>query len=116
MDDALLRPGRFDCIIPVGGLNEDERATILNYYLSKVNTGEVDLNLIIKMTTRFTPADMQYLFQQVAQFAFEQELATRQDFRVTTGTILEIIPKIRPSLTEDIITEFEKDSLTYARF
>ena len=25
LDDALLRPGRFDCIIPVGGLNEDER-------------------------------------------------------------------------------------------
>ncbi len=59
---------------------------------------------------------MQYLFQQVAQFAFEQELATKQDYRVTTATILEIIPKIRPSLTEDIITEFEKDSLTYARY
>ena len=26
LDEALLRPGRFDCIIPVGGLNEDERA------------------------------------------------------------------------------------------
>jgi SpoVK/Ycf46/Vps4 family AAA+-type ATPase len=116
LDDALLRPGRFDCIIPVGGLNEDERATILNYYLSKVNAGDVDLDLIITMTSRFTPADMGYLFQQVAQFAFEQELATKQDYRVTTGTILEIIPKIRPSLTEDIITEFEKDSLTYARF
>jgi transitional endoplasmic reticulum ATPase len=116
LDEALLRPGRFDCIIPVGGLNEDERATILKYYLSKVNTGEVDLNLIIKMTNRFTPADLEYLFQQIAQFAFEQELATRQDYRVTTATILEIIPKIRPTLTEEIITEFEKDSLTYARF
>ena len=116
LDDALLRPGRFDCIIPVGGLNEDERASILNYYLAKVNVGDVDLNLIIKMTSRFTPADMEYLFQQVAQYAFEQELATRQDFRVSTATILEIIPKIRPTLTEDIITEFEKDSLTYSRF
>ena len=116
LDEALLRPGRFDCIIPVGGLNEDERASILKYYLSKVNTGEVDLNLVIKMTSRFTPADMEYLFQQIAQFAFEQELATKQDYRVTTATILEIIPKIRPTLTEEIITEFEKDSLTYARF
>jgi transitional endoplasmic reticulum ATPase len=116
LDDALLRPGRFDCIIPVGGLNEDERASILKYYLAKVNAGDVDLHLIIKMTTRFTPADMEYLFQQVAQYAFEQELTTRQDFRVSTATILEIIPKIRPTLTEDIITEFEKDSLTYARF
>jgi SpoVK/Ycf46/Vps4 family AAA+-type ATPase len=116
LDDALLRPGRFDCIIPVGGLNEDERATILKYYLSKVNTGEVDLNLIIKMTSRFTPADLEYLFQQIAQYAFEQELATKQDYRVTTATILEIIPKIRPTLTQEIITEFEKDSLSYARF
>ncbi len=55
LDDALLRPGRFDSIIPVGGLNEDERATILNYYLAKVNPGEVDLNLIIKLTIPFYP-------------------------------------------------------------
>src|SRR5271157_2293658 len=112
LDAALLRPGRFDCIIPVGALNEDERATILQYYLSRLNTGEVDLNRVIKMTNRFTPADMEYLFQQVAQFAFEQELETQQDYRVTTETIFEIMPKIRPSLTDEIITEFEKDKIT----
>jgi transitional endoplasmic reticulum ATPase len=81
-----------------------------------VNAGDVDLHLLIKTTSRFTPADMEYLFQQVAQYAFEQELATKQDYQVTTATILEIIPKIRPTLTEDIIREFEKDSLTFARF
>jgi len=116
LDAALLRPGRFDCVIPVGALNEDERATILQYYLSKVNIGEVDLDRIIKMTNRFTPADLEYLFQQVAQFAFEQELATKQDYRVTTDTIFEIIPKIRPTLTEEVIMEFEKDSIAYSRY
>ncbi len=116
LDGALLRPGRFDCIIPVGALNEDERATILQHYLSKLNTGEVDLDRIIKMTNRFTPADMEYLFQQVAQYAFEQELETRQDYRVTTDTIFEIIPKIRPTLTEEVIMEFEKDSIAYSRY
>jgi transitional endoplasmic reticulum ATPase len=116
LDAALLRPGRFDCIIPVGALNEDERATILQYYLSKLNTGEVDLNRIIKMTNRFTPADFEYLFQQVAQFAFEQELTTRHDYRVTTDTIFKIIPNIRPTLTEEVIVEFEKDSIAYSRF
>ena len=94
-------------------MNEDERATILQYYLSKVNIGEVDLDRIIKMTNRFTPADLEYLFQQVAQFAFEQELETRHDYRVTTDTIFEIIPKIRPTLTEEVIMEFEKDSIAY---
>jgi transitional endoplasmic reticulum ATPase len=116
LDAALLRPGRFDCIIPVGGLNEEERATILNHYLSKLNTGKVDLERLIKMTTQFTPADMEYLFQQVAQFAFEQELVTKHDYRVTTDVICKIMPKIHPSLTEEVILEFEKDCKAYSRY
>ena len=116
LDAALLRPGRFDCIIPVGDLNEEERATILGHFLAKLNTGEVDLERLIEMTSRFTPADIEYLFQQVAQFAFEQELVTRQDYRVTTATIDKIMPKIHPSLTEEVIIEFEKDCKTYSRY
>jgi transitional endoplasmic reticulum ATPase len=115
LDSALLRPGRFDCIIPVGGLDEDGRRTILEHYLSKLNTEDIDLNLIIKMTSRFTPADIEYLLQQVAQFAFEQEYANRQDYRVTTDTFIQILPKIKPSLTDEIIEEFQKDSITYSR-
>jgi transitional endoplasmic reticulum ATPase len=115
LDAALLRPGRFDCIIPVGGLDEEGRRTILEHYLSKLHTENIDLNLIVKMTSRFTPADIEYLFQQVAQFAFEQEYASRQDFRVTTDTFVRILPKLRPSLTDEIIEEFKKDSITYSR-
>jgi transitional endoplasmic reticulum ATPase len=115
LDEALLRPGRFDCIIPVGGLDEDGRRTILEHYLSRLNTENIDLNLIIGMTSRFTPADIEYLFQQVAQFAFEQEYASKQDYRVTTDAFIEILSKIRPSLTDELIEEFQRDSVTYSR-
>lgn len=115
LDTALLRPGRFDCIIPVGGLDEDGRRTILEHYLSKLHTEGVDLDLIVKKTSRFTPADIEYLFQQVAQFAFEEEYSSGQDYRVTTDTFIQIMPKLRPSLTDEIIEEFQKDSITYSR-
>lgn len=115
LDAALLRPGRFDCIIPVGGLDEEGRSTIIEHYLSRLNTEEIDLNLIVKMTSRFTPADIEYLFQQVAQFGFEQEYASKRDYRVTTDTFVQMLPNIRPSLTDEIIEEFQKDSITYAR-
>jgi SpoVK/Ycf46/Vps4 family AAA+-type ATPase len=115
LDAALLRPGRFDCIIPVGGLDEDGRRTILEQFMSGLHTENVDLNLIVKMTARFTPADIEYMFQQVAQFAFEQEYTNRQNYLVTTDTFIEIMPKIRPSLTDEIIDEFQKDSITYSR-
>ena len=99
----------------MGGLDEDGRRTILEQFLSKLNTGNVDISLIVKMTSRFTPADIEYLFRQAAHFAFEQEHASKQDYRVTTDTFLEILPNIRPSLTEEIIEEFQKDSITYSR-
>lgn len=115
LDHAMLRPGRFDCIIPVGDLDEEGRKTIIQHYLGRLNTGEIDLGYLIGATSRFTPADIEYLFQQVAQFAFEQELGTRQDYHVTTDTFNRILPSIRPSLTDEIIAEFEKDSSTYTR-
>jgi transitional endoplasmic reticulum ATPase len=115
LDSALLRPGRFDCIIPVGGLNDDERRTILSHYLSRLNTGEVDIERIVRETSRFTPADIQYLFEQVAQYAFEQEIARKEDFKVTTETVHKIMAKVRPSLTDKIIEEFEEDTRTYSR-
>ena len=115
LDAALLRPGRFDCIIPVGVLNEEERKTILEYYLSRLNTGDIDIDSLAKMTSRFTPADIEYIFQLVAQSAFEQEYAEKKDFRVNNDTIMKIMSNVRPSLSDGIISEFEKDILTYAR-
>jgi len=115
LDGAMLRPGRFDCIIPVGGLDREGRTTILEHYLSKLNTGHIDLEQIVAMTAGFTPADIQYLFQQVAQFAFEQELASKQDYRVTTETFIKIMHNVRASLSDEVIEEFEKDSISYSR-
>jgi SpoVK/Ycf46/Vps4 family AAA+-type ATPase len=115
LDAALLRPGRFDCIIPVGDLDEDGRKTILEYYLSRLNTKGIDLDRIVGMTSRFTPADIEYLFQQVAQFAFEEEYASKHDYVVTTDTFLQMIARVRPSLTEGMIEDFQKDSIAYAR-
>ena len=115
LDAAMLRPGRFDCVIPVGGLDEAGRLTILQHYLERLNTGEIDMGRLIAMTSRFTPADIEYFFQQVAQFAFEQELADRKDYSVTTATFERILPRVKPTLTDEIIREFEKDSLTYSR-
>jgi SpoVK/Ycf46/Vps4 family AAA+-type ATPase len=115
LDAALLRPGRFDCIIPVGELDAPGRKTILEHYLSKLNTGDINLDQVVKMTSGYTPADIEYLFHQVAQYAFEREYETGHDYRVTVDTFHQILPKIRPSLTAEMIEELHHDSVTYSR-
>lgn len=111
----MLRPGRFDCIIPVGALDRDGVMTIIKHHLSRLNAGKVDLNEIAENITGYTPADIEYIFQQVAQFAFEQELSTQKDYKVTTKTLLSVMSGIRPSLTEDVIEVFERNRIAYSR-
>ncbi|MDQ7784155.1 MAG: AAA family ATPase [Desulfomonilaceae bacterium] len=116
LDAALLRPGRFDCIIPVGGLDDDGRKTIFLHYLSQTNRGNVDVDRIVSLMPHFTPADIEYMFQKVTQTAFEKELVHGKDFRLSTDIFLEFIPKMRPTLTDEIIREFEEDCVRYTRF
>lgn len=115
LDAALLRPGRFDCVIPVGELDAQGRQTIIKHYLSTINTGDIDLDRVVTLTSRFTPADLEYLFQKVAQLAFEREYASKQDYKVTTDTFAEIVGQIRPSLTDEMIEEFCQDTVAYTR-
>ncbi|MBW2108853.1 MAG: ATP-binding protein, partial [Deltaproteobacteria bacterium] len=116
LDAALLRPGRFDCIIPVGPLDDESKRHIFQQYLRNTNYGEVDVEKIIRMIPFFTPADIEYLFQRVSQYTFEMEYSNGQDCKVTTQTFLEILPQIRPTLTEEIIREFDKDCSQYTRY
>ena len=51
----------------------------------------------------------------MAQFAFVQELASNEDYRVTTDTFVHILPNIRPSLSDEIVEQFQKDSIAYSR-
>ena len=95
LDAALLRPGRFDCIIPVGGLDAQGRKTIFEYYLSNTNKGDVDVDKIVSMISLFTPADVEYLFQKVRQATFEREFERKGNCLVTTETFIEMIPKSR---------------------
>ncbi len=116
LDSALLRPGRFDCIIPVGGPDEITRRTVFEHYLSQTNQGEVDVDRIVAMTEMFTPADLEYLFQRVTQEAFEKEHSQGKDCRVTTNDFLEMIPSFRPTLTKEIVEMFHRDCERYTRY
>ncbi|MCK4604624.1 MAG: ATP-binding protein, partial [Deltaproteobacteria bacterium] len=116
LDAALLRPGRFDCIIPVGGLDDQGRRTIFEHYLRDTNRGDVDVDKIISMIALFTPADIEYLCQKVRQLAFEREYVKGEDYRVTTETFVEMIPNVPPTLTNEIIEDFKQDCANYTRY
>lgn len=116
LDAALIRPGRFDCIIPVGDLDHKSRSLIFRHFLTNTNHSDVDVDRVVSELSFFTPADIEFLFHKVSHFAFEKEYKESKDFRITTDTFLDIIPEYQPSLTEENIRELEEDSVHFTRF
>ena len=72
IDPALLRPGRFDLIIPVGAPDEAERADLASEFLPGGDAKEV-----AQRTAGFTPADFALVAQRSAQLAFDRALDRR---------------------------------------
>ncbi|MBN2795501.1 MAG: ATP-dependent zinc metalloprotease FtsH [Clostridia bacterium] len=67
LDPALLRAGRFDREITIGRPDVNERHDILQVHTkNKPLSDDVDLRVIAKGTTGFTPADLENLMNEAA--------------------------------------------------
>lgn len=66
LDQALLRPGRFDVEVVVSTPDFTGRKEILSLYLSKILHDEIDLDMLARGTSGFTGADLENMINQAA--------------------------------------------------
>ena len=66
LDQALLRPGRFDRIIKVPLPDKDSRIKILNFYLQSKNIFNFDVSSIAELTDGFSGAQLKNLINEAA--------------------------------------------------
>ncbi|MGZ8598907.1 MAG: AAA family ATPase, partial [Actinomycetota bacterium] len=71
LDQALLRPGRFDRKIHVGLPNYDGRADIAQYYLAKVRHEPIDMKRLARMSIAYSPAQIKNLVNEALIFALQ---------------------------------------------
>ena len=109
IDPALLRPGRFDLIIPVGAPAEAERAELASEFLSAGDPAEVAAR-----TPGFTPADFALVAQRAAQLAFDRAL-DGEVAEVTAADVLRAVERTRPSVGAASAEQFAVEAERYAR-
>jgi len=66
LDKALLRPGRFDVEVNVSTPDYIGRKEILDLYLGKVLSKDIDVEILARGTTGFTGADLENMVNQAA--------------------------------------------------
>jgi len=115
LDSAFLRHGRFDYVIPVGPPDAAAREAIWDRYLAAIPHGDLDLAAIVAQSRLFTPADIEFAARRTAQLVFERVMFEHGTEQAATADIVHAIGQTRPTLTAELVTEFEQDIEDYAR-
>ena len=115
LDGAFLRPGRFDYILPVGPPEPAAREAIWTRYVEQITDETIDIGELVAASELFTPADIEFSARKAAQLAFEREHFGGTDNRATTADFLAAIRATKPSLTPEIVADFEIDTQRFAR-
>jgi MoxR-like ATPase/GNAT superfamily N-acetyltransferase len=84
LDPAVVRPGRFDLVLPIGPPDEDARLALLTSMIGAIPACVADPAAIVAHTDGLTPADIASAIQQAAAGAFRQ--ARSGDDTATLGT------------------------------
>ena len=114
LDSAFLRPGRFDYVLPVVPPDQPARSAVWVRYLGAANAG-VDVERLATASDLFTPADIEFAARKGAQAAFEREMRDGGGRPATTEDYLNAIGQVRPTLTADMLAEFERGKEDFAR-
>ena len=70
LDQALLRPGRFDRKITIDPPDFDGRKDVIQYYMDKVrHDPDIDIDKIAADTVSYTPVSIKYLINEAAVVA-----------------------------------------------
>ncbi len=119
LDKALLRPGRFDRIIYTPAPDEESRLKILHVHTKDMNLSpEVKeyLPKLAQITNHYSGADLDNLCREAGMQAIREffrsnpEEANNPDHRIIVEkSHFDVsLKKIQPSLTEDVIKEYDK--------
>ena len=80
IDEALLRPGRFDRILEIPSPDKDARRQILNIHLRKKPLNpNVNLEQLVELTDKCTGADIAAAINAAALAAIKEHLSTAKD-------------------------------------
>ena len=89
LDEALLRPGRFDRLIEVGLPGRDARVKLFALYLKGRPTAGIDLELLSRRSEGMSPAQIRGICDRAAVAALKRSIAEPSRGGITNEDLLQ---------------------------
>ncbi len=105
VDEALLRPGRFDRIIEVGNPDSKGRKHIFEIHTKKKPLeNNVDIKKLVEITNGFSGAEIAAITNRAALVALKRYVAGKsqniKEIKITQQDLIDAVDKIRPQKKE----------------
>ncbi len=104
MDEALLRPGRFDKIIYVKPPNKSVREEMFNIHLGKFSS-YFDVSKLSSLTEGFSAADISDICKEIKLGLMDVKIGKRAKFNQTDAE--QVVLSRRPSITPHMLEKYE---------
>ena len=105
VDEALLRPGRFDRIIEIGNPDSKARKHIFEIHTKKKPLeNNVDIKKLVEITNGFSGAEIAAITNRAALVALKRYVAGKsqniKEIKITQQDLIDAVDKIRPQKKE----------------
>ena len=110
LDQALLRPGRFDRKFYVQYPNLEEREKLFEYYLKEVKFDDtIDIGRLARLTVGNSPADISNLVREAALIAVRNKKET-----ISMKEITEAYDRVEMGIKHKVVSSpLEKEKIAY---
>ncbi|GDX28911.1 hypothetical protein LBMAG13_13410 [Actinomycetes bacterium] len=115
IDPAVLRPGRFDLVIPIGPPDQIARKALWASILSRLDSQDIDIDELVKATDGFTPGDIELASQRAASIAFDRARNGFEPSHITRQDLTKSIAGTNASITTQIAKQFTDESKHFGR-
>jgi transitional endoplasmic reticulum ATPase len=109
IDEAIMRPGRFDRLIYIPLPEKEARIAIMKKMIEGIPIAEdLDFDMIADRTDAFSGADLKGLVETTKSYAIERHLASGQQSEISTDDFLTALEGRTPSTTNNLMKQYEK--------
>ena len=115
IDSAVLRPGRFDLVIPIGPPDLSARRSLWEAALANLDQRGADIEKLATKTDGYTPGDIELAAQRAAAVAFDRIREGLEPAYISPDDLDTAVARTKASVSSDIRERFAEEVERFAR-
>ena len=115
IDSAVLRPGRFDLVIPIGPPDLSARRSLWEAALAHLDQRGADIEKLAAKTNGYTPGDIELAAQRAAAVAFDRIREGAEPAYISPDDLDVAVARTKASVSTDICERFAEEVERFAR-